>query len=407
MYGSEFGICFLSLQLKFIATFAKDSRGKKLKFQNPFSYLIYNQYVNFIFNRTFLNHFNSLNSSLHYFPQIDALRFIAVSMVCLSHWLSPNHWVNHLQLGRFGVELFFVISGFLITRILLQLNDGNRFNINKIKTFVIRRILRIFPAYYFVILITYLSHDGHFNTAIFWNISYLSNFYMLKIGEFPGVMSHFWSLSVEEHFYLIWPFLILTFNRKSTLYIILSAIIVGLTSRLFFYCFEYHSIYPKVFTFSCFDAFAIGGLMAFLYLYNRNIFVRLSSSKLIFLFVFFVLALTLYNDYINPNSNIWDFVAFRFSASLFSFYLISFAIYSNLKFLNSKKIVFLGKLSYSMYLFHNFIPGFMLGMKSPSNISLRLIIYFIVLIAVSYLTWKLIEMPFNHLKRNFRYDFYQ
>lgn len=76
---------------------------------------------------------------------------------------------------------------------------------------------------------------------------------------------------------------------------------------------------------------------------------------------------------------------------------------SNSWFLNQKKLVFLGKLSYSMYLLHNFVPGFLMGLPWPVNPYGRIVIEFIFLVGISYLTWRYIEMPFNALKKRFAY----
>lgn len=337
-----------------------------------------------------------------YFKPIDTLRFFAALLVCLSHWL-PQELVKHFQLGRLGVELFFVISGFLITRNLLRLNEKSGFKFSTIKTFFIRRVLRIFPVYYFVVLLTYIFHDGHFKDAIFWNLAYCSNFYMLEIEKFPGIMSHFWSLSVEEHFYLFWPFVILLFNRSKVIYAILTCALIGILSRYYFYLSDFPSIYPKIFSFSCFDAFAVGGIMAFLFIYHTELYRKLRDSNFILIIVFTGLILSLYFDYQIAPSNVWDFIYIRIFASMFSFFLISRSMNSKSKILNNKHLILFGKLSYSMYLFHNFIPGFLLGVKYPDSVFLRVFLYFIVLILVSYLAWRIIELPFNKLKKRFDY----
>ena len=188
---------------------------------------------------------------MKYYPQIDTLRFFAVCMVSISHWM-PNSWVEDSQISRIGVEIFFVISGFLITRILLNNNNKQGNIIGKLKTFIIRRALRIFPAYYFVVFLSYVFNSGHFKTAIWWNLAYGSNLYILKLDEFTGIMSHFWSLSVEEHFYLIWPIFIIALSRKQTIIPIILAILIGIISRYYFFVNDYSSIFPKIFTFSCF-----------------------------------------------------------------------------------------------------------------------------------------------------------
>lgn len=343
-----------------------------------------------------------MNQKLQYFQQIDTLRLLAATLVCISHWL-PNHWIEHLQLGRFAVDLFFVISGFLISRILLQLNDHFGFDLNILKTFFIRRVLRIFPIYYFVVFITIIFRDDYFDAAIFWNLSYASNLYILKIGYFPGIMSHFWTLSVEEHFYLIWPILILAFPRSKALLTITIVGMVSILSRLFFLAYGYSTLFPRIFTISCFDAFAIGGLLAYIFTYYPSKFRKIKESKILFLTIILGLLSTIFLDFNEENGIFWDFVAFRLFASLTSFFFIALAIDSNSKILSNNKLVFFGKLSYSMYLLHNFVPGFLMGLQYPSNIYLRVVLYYIFLLIISFIAWKLIERPFNKIKNKFPY----
>ncbi|MFK7810502.1 MAG: acyltransferase family protein [Saprospiraceae bacterium] len=345
-----------------------------------------------------------MKSNLSYFPQIDTLRFLAIIMVILSHWLPNDYWIRFFQLGRLGVELFFVISGFLITRILLQLNAKEGRLSDKLKTFYVRRILRIFPIYYFVVILTYVFNSGHIETAIWWNLFYGSNFYILKVNQFPGLMSHFWTLSVEEHFYILWPLLVLLPSSKKVIYSIGLAVFIGFFSRYFFYYNSYPPLYTNIFTLSCFDAFAIGGFLAYLREVKLDLYYKITKSKALLCSVCIGFVYSLYSlNFHGTNDNFWNLVAFRFFSAWCFLFLINYAIHSKLKILNLKQFVFLGKLSYSMYLFHNFVPGFLLGLKYPENIYFRLVIYFIVLLLVSYLSWKLIEMPFNKFKKRFQY----
>lgn len=326
-------------------------------------------------------------------------------MVIISHWL-PEHAINHYQIGRLGVDLFFVISGFLITRILFQMKSNGFSLTQNLKTFFIRRVLRIFPIYYFVVIITAFFNTGIVKESFLWNICYASNFFILKIDEWPGIISHFWSLSVEEHFYLIWPLLILVPRKKWMLQVILGVVFSALCMRSYFHFLDFSYLYTYIFTISCFDALAIGGLLAYIYHHkDKNIFPRIIKNKILIGISIVAFAFCLFSiNYHGLLDNIYNSIFFRFTASLVFFFIIGNAIESKSKFLNNERIVFLGKLSYSMYLFHNFVPGFLLGMEYPENIYLRLIIYFIVLLAVSYLSWKLIEMPFNKLKHRFRYN---
>ena len=139
-------------------------------------------------------------------PVLDGLRGVAVLLVLWSHLEAvtahtPLRVVDYvLQPGYLGVDIFFVLSGFLITRILLS----NRARQRPVKNFLIRRFLRIFPIYYLTVLVVGLIHPGRY---VWWCAVYLSNFY-LPFNPKPVPLGHTWSLAVEEHFYLIWPWVV-------------------------------------------------------------------------------------------------------------------------------------------------------------------------------------------------------
>jgi peptidoglycan/LPS O-acetylase OafA/YrhL len=142
-------------------------------------------------------------------PVLDGLRGIAVLLVLWSHSLVVTDRVRVLRIlgyvlqpGYFGVDIFFVLSGFLITRILLSNKIRNR----PVGNFLIRRFLRIFPIYYLTLLVVEAFRPGRY---VAWCAVYLSNFYFAftHISVFRP-LGHTWSLAVEEHFYLIWPLLV-------------------------------------------------------------------------------------------------------------------------------------------------------------------------------------------------------
>ncbi|MDA8696119.1 acyltransferase [Flavobacteriales bacterium] len=148
-----------------------------------------------------------------YYTRIDGLRALAVGAVMASHYL-PEEYLLGVPWGSFGVHLFFVISGFLITGIL------NRSSINgtttTLKAFLFRRLLRIFPLYYFCL--TFITAMGWANMGsdAWWHWTYLSNWFFLSEGYWvEGHPAHFWSLAVEEQFYLFWPLLFLVMRKKS------------------------------------------------------------------------------------------------------------------------------------------------------------------------------------------------
>ncbi len=142
---------------------------------------------------------------LRHLPVLDGLRAIAVLMVLWCHVPGdlPGYpeWLHVVEFfvgpGGFGVELFFVLSGFLITRILISERQRGI----PVRWFLLRRCLRIFPIYYLLLLILLPVRPA---SEIGWCAAYLYNFRTI-FGAADGPLSHTWSLCIEEHFYLLWP----------------------------------------------------------------------------------------------------------------------------------------------------------------------------------------------------------
>lgn len=155
-------------------------------------------------------------------PALDGVRGIAVLMVLLSHFLLKDFWADEkcytlAQAGWLGVDLFFVLSGFLITGILL----GSKQSENYWSSFYKRRVLRIFPLYYFVVLVTWLTVifiekapdrlQGY--DSFVWFFTFTPNIAVSLKNEWLYHshifnLNHLWSLAVEEQFYLVWPFIV-------------------------------------------------------------------------------------------------------------------------------------------------------------------------------------------------------
>ncbi|QDT41266.1 O-acetyltransferase OatA [Gimesia alba] len=161
--------------------------------------------------------FEPITSEKHV-PALDGIRGIAILMVLGFHGgliiraSTPvgSYYRQMASFGWSGVDLFFVLSGFLITGILLDTRDSKHYY----RSFYFRRVLRIFPLYYGVILVLFLSNPEFPNQIWYW--LYLQNWRPAFGGSTPPMMLQpFWSLAIEEQFYLFWPFAIYFLNRRS------------------------------------------------------------------------------------------------------------------------------------------------------------------------------------------------
>ncbi len=173
-------------------------------------------------------------------PALDGIRGIAILMVMFYHFtdstLGGGAWIKLFKVGVSGVDLFFVLSGFLITGILFDAKSKPHY----FRHFYIRRSLRIFPLYYAALVMTLVvlpywnvivSQEALTHQAWLW--WYGSN-YLLGGREVTslGGLTHFWSLAVEEQFYLAWPLVIYLCGRKSGMWFCVVCILISVTSRM-------------------------------------------------------------------------------------------------------------------------------------------------------------------------------
>ena len=358
---------------------------------------------------------------MNYIKQLDSLRAIAVILVIIGHWIPKYNVVHRILNGAIGVDIFFVLSGFLISKILFDnRNKAELLNIPKstvIKNFYVRRTLRIFPIYYLTIFILYIFSDRtgtDIKSSFIYFVTYTSNFYFFNLQHWDGMLSHLWSLAVEEQFYLIWPWIILFVNKKYLLPVISTFVVIGILSQ-----FVLSDVYMNdLLTFTCFDAFGLGALLSWITTYANQ------KLKKFYVIISIVAAISVFFYIIGAIQNMWTFIPLRTIVSFITIWVITYIIIkretNSLRFkfiLNNRMLIFLGKISYGLYLYHLIIP-YVLNSKMLSiynNPLLPDIFYkrywqhlfllenIIVLIIVSWLSYIFIEKPFLSLKKYFGY----
>jgi len=167
------------------------------------------------------------DSRPRYAPELDGLRAVSVAAVAYSHWLPA--WQFGVPLGA-GVHLFFVLSGFLITRILLDLRAADD-RLAALGRFTLRRVLRLWPAFYVVLALAWMADVPLAAETWPWHAGYLSNLYIAWQGAWQGHFSHLWSLAVEQQFYLLWPVLVVWTPARLLPAAIAGAVLLGPVSH--------------------------------------------------------------------------------------------------------------------------------------------------------------------------------
>jgi len=371
--------------------------------------------------------------ALNHLRQLDGIRFVAVAMVLFDHWMVGR--VEGLPLGALGVTIFFVLSGFLITRILLSSKDKLR-NQPKgglgayLKTFYIRRTLRIFPAYYLTLVVLALVNEPPVREKFAWLALYAANIYIAIYHTWIGTVDHLWSLAVEEQVYLFFPLLLFFVPRRWVPVAALLMIVGSVALRYALYRARLPWFIGYVSMPTCLDSFGLGAIMAYGWLYRRDWFVCVfKSSVWLWLSVAVFAAVVVLNnwiavdlprDYHSAITDVWE----RLAASVVGFFLIGRGVLGfggPMKWLLENPVSqYMGRISYGLYLYHNFVFNFY--HTQPTHFTVRAwhritdilpvlnssyvfqFSFFLALtIALATLSWYLIEKPVNTLKDRFSY----
>lgn len=333
---------------------------------------------------------------LKHFPRLDGLRAVAIILVFWAHFFGQRHGAEWT--GGLGVRIFFVLSGYLITRILLTYKD--RMDTKEAAlTFYWKRALRLFPAFYVGIAIA-MAIGLNTNWAALTNALYLTNFYVFYLGHWHPT-SHFWSLAVEEQFYLFWFPVVMMIPRR---YLAATFAAMILLSLLFNLAMGMAS-YPlfSVLPFSATVFLAAGGLYGLFSLDADE--ARQQTLQPYFVAAGAVGGLVTLVLYLAiPYSAIASNTVGAVSTVGLAIYLISVCTTDEARawsFLASPVMMWLGKVSYGLYVYHLVVYE---GLKKlapqteaahPEALSICGIF---LSIFVAFISWHLVETPFLRLK---------
>lgn len=332
-----------------------------------------------------------------YLHGLNGVRAIAATVVIIAHAL-PVISVQSM-IGAKAVSIFFTLSGFLITYLLLQEKD--LYQKIDIKKFYARRILRIWPLYFSALFLYALynffdeTHQEQYYQYLYY-IFMIPN-YALTMKESLPHLGHYWSLGVEEQFYLFWPMLI-AISKKP---------IVGIVSFIIFYVsfkvflnlyYGGWSWQYGLFYLTRFDIMAVGGFFAYVYHKMPNLkdflcnpFIHLMGWAGIIFSI--------------PVPSLFDSLSLGCCVSIVLINQVSIIHYNPLR-LEHKIFTFLGKISFGLYVYHSLVQAFIPPSwfkDLPIHYLLIFLLYFSIVmlltILVSYISYRYLEMPFLKIKK--------
>ena len=352
-------------------------------------------------------------------PSLDGWRALAIILVLGDHAVYASHfpyaelaWTQKIFHGDLGVRIFFVLSGFLIS--LLLIREGRHHQRVSLGKFYIRRVVRIFPVYFaYLAVLLVLSLAGWYQDSFSsWlgTLTFTRNF----VGRGDSATVHFWSLAVEEQFYFVWPIFFVLFSlwKRKVAYLgfLACAIVACPFFRAFFLSENVGGTFMdrlmgsrSIFMYA--DSLAVGCLSAFFadrlpagaWTRRCNLYLLLSLGVITGArCAEFVLpsGLATAADALLPSVQAWAIMA----ALWLSAHPASFLY----RFLNWKPVVWIGLLSYSIYIWHVLFLSHFMGEVYTEWMTHHWLFWVIPSLLVATLSYYLLEMPLVALRRNFR-----
>jgi len=340
--------------------------------------------------------------------QLDGLRGLAVIGVAWHHW-APR-WRDPIPF-EIGLFFFFVASGFLVTAGLLRKRsaEGHFRKLPTYRTFLSRRALRILVPYFAALALAAILGAGDVRQAYTWYILPICNIHMALTGAEPAGITHFWTLAIQQQFYLAWPLLVLFLPRRALVPAITTLILIAPLWRWFGPCLAPDLSDPSLLTFTALDYLGCGCLLAIARHHRPDgPLLGLAPAAWISFAVYLVLYSFWKSGHPIPGIR-W------FQQSFFAIACCGLIDAANRRIsgpigrlLETRFLLHIGALSYSLYLLHNlspFIGGHLIPQlwKPPFDSTLgellRILLFAILSYILAFISWRLIEQPLEKLRR--------
>lgn len=366
--------------------------------------LFYSQNINFNFYYRWI-----MTPSKGYIPSLDGLRTVAFTIVFLSH-----AGLDKIVPGGFGVTIFFFLSGYLITTLLRK--EYDRYLTINLKNFYSRRIIRIFPPFYLVLMVgTILTITGVLKgtiglSAFLAQSLHYTNYYQMfhGIGEITIGSAVYWSLAIEEHFYLLFPLLYLTLRRLRVSPLRQMLVFLGLClAVLVWRCVLFYGfrVFPERIDYAtdtCVDSILIGCVLA---VYNNPMLDPQFGSNRLWKYFLVPAGITLILFSVLYRTDAFR-ETFRYTIQGIALYpifytAIRFPDWGLFQYLNLPWMRFIGITTYSLYLVHFTVIGAVRMYLPEFNGVIQSAISLLISFGLAYAIYQFVELPCKQLRQHF------
>jgi peptidoglycan/LPS O-acetylase OafA/YrhL len=346
-----------------------------------------------------------------YQPHLDGLRALAILGILFEHLDLPLPVM--LRCGPLSVRFFFVLTGYFITLSLWRVRgeiadtgDG----ILPLGRYYLARLLRTGPPFYLSLLLGAIFGIEEVRTNFFWLATFQVNNHIAWLGYWPSAISHYWSLAVQEQFYILWPLIVLLLPRRWFLSTMAAFIAFGLVFRVICIMDSSSTLLRWVTLLGCIDSFAVGALVA--YLAQAEILKKMWKSERLLFAMPLVAGACFYLGralMTLPENNICLALTESVDAIFLAWILAASISGMNDRYarvLSWSPLVYLGKISYGIYVYHVFIIILVspllvpYGLSEDHNAWGRIAVLLGMTLVVSSLSWHWLEQPFLSWKKS-------